>query len=466
MSVEVFVPKMSDHMAVGIIIEWLAKEGDQVERGQPILELETDKATVELEAPDSGILKGIRAGVGPGANVPVGETIAYIVKSPDEAVPALAPLGRAESEPDERPVEESPTPPTETAEVPAEEGGPVRAVPAVRRIARELGVDLRQVKGTGPGSRILESDLRAFAAAQEQAKPAPQPVAAPEMPGAVMITPVARRMAEKLGVDPAQVTPATVPGRITKEDIQAYVESAHEPPPASPPAEPSEWVDLTRAQLMTGQRMTESMQNAPQFALTTTVDMTRALELREAVLASIEAETGVRPSLTTILIKAVADALKHYPRANASFVDGRIKLHQEVNIGVAVGSDEGLLVPVIHGADRLGLADITRELKSLQEKAGRMRFGPNDLSGGTFTLSNLGMFGIDHFHAIINPPESAILAVGRIVKTPVGMRDDTIALRPMMHMTLSIDHRSLDGMQGAEFLALVKERLEQPYLML
>jgi pyruvate dehydrogenase E2 component (dihydrolipoamide acetyltransferase) len=396
----------------------------------------------------------------------VGETIAYIVKSPDESVPELSPLGRAESEPAEQRVEESPAAPAELAEAPAEGGGPVRAVPAVRRIARELGVDLQVVQGTGPGGRVLESDLRAFAAGQEQAEPATEPVAAPEQPGAVMITPVARRMAQKLGVDLAQVTPGTSPGRITKEDVQAHFESAQEPTPAPPAPEPSEWLELTRAQRMTGQRMTESAQNAPQFALTTTVDMTRALELREAVLTSIEAETGVRPSLTTILIKAVADALKHYPRANASFVDGRIKLHQEVNIGVAVGSDEGLLVPVIHGADRLSLADITRELKSVQEKAGRMRFGPNDLSGGTFTISNLGMFGIDNFHAIINPPESAILAVGRIVRTPVGMPDDTIALRPMMHVTLSIDHRTLDGMQGAKFLALVKERLEQPYLML
>jgi hypothetical protein len=141
-------------------------------------------------------------------------------------------------------------------------------------------------------------------------------------------------------------------------------------------------------------------------------------------------------------------------------------LHGQVNIGVAVGTEEGLVVPVIHEADQLSLAEITSQLKALQEKASRMRFGANDLSGGTFTISNLGMFGIDHFHAIINPPESAILAVGRILKTPVGLPDESIALRPIMNMTLSIDHRSLDGMQGARFLALVKERLEQPYLIL
>ncbi len=193
--------------------------------------------------------------------------------------------------------------------------------------------------------------------------------------------------------------------------------------------------------------------------------MTRALELRTAVLPSIEAETA-RASVTAILVRIVADALKRYPRANATFVDGRLKLHPQINIGVAVGTEEGLVVPVIHEADRKSLGEISLALKNLQEKASRMRFGPNDLSGGTFTISNLGMFGIDHFHAIINPPESAILAVGRILKMPVGMPDDSIALRPMMNLTLSIDHRSLDGMQGAKFLAMVKERLEQPYLIL
>ena len=170
--------------------------------------------------------------------------------------------------------------------------------------------------------------------------------------------------------------------------------------------------------------------------------------------------------MTAILVRIVADALKRYPRANATFVDGRVKLHAQINIGVAIGTEVGLVVPVIHEADKKSLGEISQELKSLQEKANRMRFGPTDLSGGTFTISNLGMFGIDHFYAIINPPESAILAVGRIVKMPVGMPDDSIALRPMMNMTLSIDHRSLDGMQGAKFLALVKERLEQPYLIL
>jgi len=457
MAVEVFMPKMSDHMEVGVILSWLSKEGERVERGQPILELETDKAAVELEAPESGYLKGVRAGVVAGANVPVGETIAFIAKTPEEGVPVLPPLGGGAVQP-------LLDVPVEAAEMPAQggDGSPVRAAPAVRRIARELGVDLGTVKGSGPEGRVLEADVRAYVEAQKPAPP--QPVA--EVAAAPSVSPVARRMAQELGVDLSQVKPGSSAERITKEDVQAYLESASAVQPPAPAGAEAEWLTLSRAQLLTGQRMAESLHTAPQFALTTSADMTRALELREAVRASIEAETGTRLSVTAILVRIVADALKRYPRANATFVEGRVKLHPQVNIGVAVGTDEGLVVPVIREADKKSLSEISQELKSLQEKASRMRFGPNDLSGGTFTITNLGMFGIDHFHAIINPPESAILAVGRIVKTPVGMPDDSIALRPLMNMTLSIDHRSLDGMQGAKFLALVKERLEQPYLIL
>jgi pyruvate dehydrogenase E2 component (dihydrolipoamide acetyltransferase) len=465
MAVEVFMPKMSDHMEVGIIIGWLAKEGDKVDKGQPILELETDKAAVELEAPDSGILKGIRLGVEAGANVPVGETIAFIARTPDETVPALPPLGSA-IEKSEVKVEESAATPSLAGEGSVEEAGPVRAAPAVRRIARDLGIDLEQVKGSGPGGRIIAADVHAFAVSPKQADLVPEQVTELKTTSPVTISPVALRMAEELGVDLELVKPITTPGRITKQDVRAYMASSGAPLPVAENADGSEWVDLSRTQLITGQRMVESVLSAPQFVLTTSVDMTRALELREAVLTRIEAESGARPSMTSILVRIVADALKRYPRANASYIDGRVKLYKQVNIGVAIGTEEGLVVPVIHDADRKSLAEITRELKLLQERASRMRFGPDDLSGGTFTISNLGMFGVDQFHAIINPPESAIMAVGRIIKTPIGMPDDSIALRPIMNITLSIDHRSLDGMQGAKFLALVKECLEQPYLII
>ncbi len=415
MAVEFFMPKMSDHMEVGEIIRWLVEEGDQVEKGQVIMEVMTDKAVAELEAPTSGVLKGIRAGAENNAKVPVGETLAFIA-APDEEVPALPPLGLAEAK-----AEALPPPPEPRAR-------PVKAPPG---------------------------QVRAFAEAQK--------AVAPKAAEGVRASPVARRLARERGVDLALVTGTGPGGRITKEDVQAFAEAA----PAAPPAEEDvEWVDLTPIQRLTGERMLESVQTAPQFALTIEVDVTDALWLREALMERIVAETGERLSITAILVKIVAAALKQHPRANSSFEGGRVKLRKQINIGVAVGTDQGLVVPVVKEADQKSLAQIAQELKVFQDKARKMLFSIEDLSGGTFTISNLGMYGIDRFDAIINPPQSAILAVGQIVKKPVGMPDDTVALRPMMSLTLSVDHRSMDGIQGAKFLAAIKERIEKPYFLL
>ncbi len=439
MAVEVYMPKMSDHMEVGEVIRWLAQEGEAVEEHQPLLEVMTDKVVAVYDAPASGILKGIRAGAQEGAKVPVGETIAFIA-GPDEVVPILPPLGPAEGQ--------APAVGPAMAPAPAE-ASKVRAAPAARTLAKELGIDLSLVAGTGPEGRIKVEDVRAFHSAR-QARNAP-------------VTPVARRMAQELGVDLARAV-GTGPGRrVVKEDIEALAGAATL---AAPMPEGDTWLDLTPIQRITGQRMLESSQNIPQFVLSANADATNLLWLREALLERIQVETGERLSLTALLVKVVAAALKNYPRANASFAQGRICLHAHVNVGVAVGTESGLVVPVIKDADRKLLAQVVRELASFADKARAMRFSADDLSGGTFTLSNLGMHGVDRFAALINPPESAILAVGRIVKTPVGMPDDTIALRPLVNLTLSIDHRSLDGLQGAKLLAEIKARLEKPYFLL
>lgn len=454
MATELFMPKMSDHMEVGVILAWLVKEGDRVKKGQPLLELETDKATVELEAPASGIIKAIRAGVESGANVPVGETMAYIAE-PDEEVTALPPLGDAGHV--SQPVEQEPPAASATTPLPAQAArkpGRPRAVPAVRKLARELGVDLALIHGTGREGRITEQDIKAYISAQE-AKP-------PEKATAELASPVARRMAEDLGVNLAEVKGSGPKGRIIKEDVQAFAQTTATAPIED---ERDEWLELTTIQRLTGQRMIESVQTAPQFSLDAAVDMTKLLEFRAVQMDRIAAAAGERLSVTGILVKAVAIALKQFPRANASFNGGRIKLHKVVHVGVAVGTNEGLVVPVIKDADQKTLVQITQALANFQEKAASMRFHPDDLSGGTFTISNLGMYGVDRFNAIVNPPQSAILAVGRIIKTPVGMPDNTIMLRPMMSMTLSVDHRSMDGLQAAKLLAILKECLEEPYLL-
>jgi len=399
-------------------------------------------------------------------------------------VPVLPPLGPAEAggAKEETPAAASApaleTPVVEEPGVALKDAEPVRASPVVRRMAKELGIDLTEVKGTGPGGRIQEEDVRAFAKAATASTPA-----LAEEPGALLkdaepvlkdaepvrASPVARRMARELDVDLAQVKGTGPGGRIREEDIRSFAEAQRAAlQPAARSLQPAggEWQDLSPFQRVTGQRMLESVQTAPQFALTVQVDMTNALWLREALMARSVAETGERLSVTAMLVKIVAVALKSYPRANASFENGRVKLHPQVNVGVAVGTEGGLVVPVVKEADGKSLIQITQELKVFQEKAEHMRFTSEDLAEGTFTISNLGMYGIDRFNAILNPPQSAILAVGRVIKTPVAMPDDTIALRPMMSLTLTVDHRSMDGIQGASFLAAVKERIEKPYFLL
>jgi pyruvate dehydrogenase E2 component (dihydrolipoamide acetyltransferase) len=460
MAVEVFMPKMSDHMEVGEIIRWLVQEGDQVEQGQVIMEVMTDKVVADLEASASGVLKGIREGVVEGAIVPVGETFAFIAE-PDEAVPNLPPLAPSEirESPPPSPTPSAPPPtsaPSEAKE-PAKPGR-VRATPVARRLAKELSVDLSQVPGTGPGGRVKDEDVRAFAEAQKATPP--------DETTAVKASPVARRVARELGIDIAKVSGTGPEGRIKEEDVRAYAEARSAVPAAQPANEDAEWLELNSIQRLTGQRMLESVQTAPQFGLTVNADVTNLLWLREALMERIVTETGERPSVTALLVKIAAAALKRYPRANASFEDGKIKLHPKANVGVAVGTDDGLAVPVIKDADQKSLSQVTQELKAFQEKAEKKRFTADDLSEGTFTISNLGMYGIDRFNAIINPPESAILAVGRMVKTPMGMPDDTIALRPIMSLTLTIDHRSMDGIQAAKFLIEIKEGIEKPYSLL
>ncbi len=459
MAVEVFMPKMSDHMESGEIIRWLVKEGDSVEEQQVIVELMTDKVVAELEAPASGVLKGIRPGAEDGAVVSVGETFAFIAE-PDEEVPVLPPLApvEAKEEPVTMPAPASAATATSSTEPAKVEVGRVRATPVAQRLAKELAMDLSQVAGTGPGGRIREEDVRAYAKAQKQAAPL-------EGEG-VRASPLARRLARELGVNLGGVTGTGPRGSITDEDVRAYAETVSVAPGVADAEESVEWLDLNPIQRVTGQRMLESIQTAPQFSLTTTVDMTNVLWLRDALMERMVAETGERLSITAILTRIVAAALKKHPRANASFEGGRVKVNRQVNVGVAVGADDGLVVPVIKGADQSSLPEIIQALRTFQDKAQRMRFTSDDLMGGTFTLSNLGMYGIDRFDAIINPPQSAILGVGRVVKTPVGMPDDTVALRPMMSLTLTIDHRVMDGVQGAKFLAEIKELIEEPYFLL
>lgn len=461
MVTEVYMPKVTDHMTEGLIIDWLVTEGDQVEQGQPLLEMETDKAVVVLEAPASGIVKGVRGGVKAGAIVPVGETIAYIADA-GEMVTMLPPLTSGATGDASRLKEPEPGSlmPQEVVRTSRPETDKPRAVPAVRRLAKDLGIDLILVKATGTDGRTTKQDVLAFHNSEL--------VRESKMGLPRESTPVARRVAEALDVNLTGIRGTGHQGRVTKEDVlrHTYVgESLDRPSHASHHAD-ADWLELTNRQQLTRSLMVQSVQTAPQFTLHVKADMSNVLELRNLLAPRLEMTSGLRPSITGILVKIVADALRRYPRANASFIDGRIRLHKAVNIGVAVGSDEGLVVPVVKDADRRSLTEITEMLLSFKNKAETMRFSPDELSGGTFTISNLGMHGIEHFNAIVNPPEGAILAIGRVISTPVGMPDDSISLRPLMSLNLTVDHRCMDGLQGAKLLSKAKELIEEPYLVL
>ena len=480
MPVELYMPKMSDHMEKGRILKWLVEEGVQVEQGEPVLEVETDKVVAEVEAPASGILRGVRAQAD--AEILVGEVIAFIAR-PGEDVPRLPPLAGQ-------------VPTTANSPAAPKRGEPARralASPAARRLAKEHGLDLTTVPGTGPGGRVTVGDVQG---ALRSGQVTVQETSSGDR---VACSPVARKLAQERDIDLRRISGTGPGGRITKEDVLAHAEARATSPELvlatqSSFQEDVDWLDLSPARRVTGERL--SWQNIPHFTLTVVADMREAVRLRGLLQEKIRAETGHGLSYTAVLVRVVAVALRSHPLANAEFCNGRIKVHRQINVGVATNTDDGLLVPVVHAADSLGLAEIARQLGIIREKAAARGFAVADLSGGTFTISNLGMHGIDRFSAIINPPQSAILAVGRILNShharPAGRITDENSgsnqgsritdhalngpllsevevgsrMAPTMNLTLSVDHRVLDGAAGAAFLSRVKELLENPYQLL
>lgn len=401
---EVVMPKMGYDMTEGTIVRWVKQEGDEVKHGDVIAEVETTKVTVEVEAYGSGVLRKIV--VREGQTVPVGEVIA-IIAGRDEAI-----TGSEEKAPPA--VKEAPTPvvrPAETGVGVKEEGVPrVAASPVARQMARQQGVDLTLIRGTGPGGRIIKEDVEAFLKKRptEIPRPAPVPAAAPS---------------------------------------------------AAPHEIPHEYRELSRIRQTIARRMAESKRVAPHFYVTSDIDMTEALRLRQSLNALVD-ERG-KISVTDMLVKAAARTLREFPEANASFAEGKLRMYQRINIGVAVALDQGLVTPVIPDCDTKPLSQIAQEAKELVERARTGRLRPDDLTPGTFTISNLGMFDVEEFAAIINPPEAAVLAVGSVVPRPVVV-DGEVKVADRMKVTLSADHRVLDGAVAARFLQRLKLFLEQP----
>jgi pyruvate dehydrogenase E2 component (dihydrolipoamide acetyltransferase) len=432
MPVPVIMPKFEMAQESGKVLRWLKQEGEAVTKGEAILEVETDKVAMEVEAPASGTLVGIR--VGPGAVVPIGQPIAYILLPGEvwEGAPGASPA--------------------------ASPAGAPRATPVAERIAQAHGVDLSAVPGTGPGGRVTKADVEAFLA-QRAAE------------GKVKAAPAARRLARELGVDLQQVEGTGPGGRIQSEDVRRAAEALRagvSPEALEAPARPAirRRVPLAGMRRIIAERMSRSVREAPQFTVSIDVEMGRAMAIVEDLAAWTEREGGPRVTLTALLVKACAWALRRHPALNATLEGEEILEWEDVNIGVAVAVPEGLVVPVIPEADRRGVWEIAR---MLEEKVGRAREGrlrPEDVQGGTFTLSNLGMYGIDRFTAILNPPQAGILAVGRVAKRPVVGEGDEVVVRPVATLTLTADHRVIDGAQAAQFMETLRAVLERPGLLL
>ncbi len=414
----IIMPKMGDAMEEGTLLRWLKAEGDPVQEGETIAEIATDKATVELQAPASGILRGIR--VQEGQVVPINTPLAYILAE-GESLPAETVDGKAETSP---PAPLSTAPQLVPTPVPSvEKGAPerIKASPLARKIAQEHGIDLSLIKGTGPQGRIVERDVLAYLdSLKPTAVPPPAPVAVP--PPAPVAVP----------------SPAPIP-------------------PVAGRAEP-----LNRLRQITAQRTTEAKQTIPHFYLTMEIDMESALAFRAQIN---QADESIKVSVNDMIVKACAVALEKYPIAQASYQGNQIVYPDATHIGIAVAVEEGLLVAVVRNCEQKSLRRIAQEAQSLVERAREGKLLPDEMTGNTFTVSNLGMFGIDEFSAIINPPAPAILAVGAVKKVPVVMEDGTIAPRSRMKVTLSCDHRVLDGATGARFLQELKRVLENPILM-
>ncbi|WP_444961937.1 pyruvate dehydrogenase complex dihydrolipoamide acetyltransferase [Nocardiopsis sp. M1B1] len=429
---EIQMPRLSDTMEEGVISTWVKNVGDKVASGDVLVEIETDKAVMEYEAYEDGYL--VKQSVSEGETVPIGAVIGVIADSPD-AVPEDSGDGGSEPEPaaeeqgekaeeiqeaaegTEKEAEES----EESAPASGDEAARPRTSPLARRLAKEYGLDINKIQGSGPKGRIVRADIEAAreGGAAEQAAPAAQP-----------------KEEAKPAAEKAATAPAFDDGRASEE------------------------LKVSNVRKVIARRLTESKQTVPHFYLRRTIDAEKLKAFRAQINEQLSS-TGVKVSFNDLIVKASATALKLHPAVNTSWVDDKLLQHHRVNVGVAVAVDAGLVVPVLHDTDKATLSEISTRTRELAGKARDGKLKPQEMSGGTFSVSNLGMFGVDSFSAVINPPEAAILAVGAMRQEPVVV-DGEVAVRNRISLELSVDHRAVDGAVGAAFLKDLAEILEEP----
>ncbi|WP_019535970.1 dihydrolipoamide acetyltransferase family protein [Paenibacillus ginsengihumi] len=450
---EVFMPKLGMTMETGTIIQWFKNPGDPVKQGDILLEVMTDKINIEVEAYHSGVL--LKRYFEADAVVPVNHVIGYI-GDPGDTAPDTPPdiSGGEASSSNEGEAQGASSDQASAAEpenLPnaATSGEKPRATPAARKAARDRHVALQQVKGSGEHGRIHRADVESYvAAAQKQAA------------AAVRATPLARKIASDHGVDLAPIEGSGERGKVLRSDVERALAAAK-----NQPSRDKRVIKMQGMRKIIAQRMSQSAYTAPHVTITTTVDMTAAKALRAELLPVIEKQTGLRLSFTEMMLKAVAACLMKHPTLNARWENDEVVLQDDANIGLAVSVKDGLLVPVLFGTQRMGLAELVMKSKELAGKARENRLKPEDLSGGSFTVSNLGMYAVDSFTPIINQPEVAILGIGQIQEKPAVIGGE-LKVRPMMTLSLSFDHRVVDGAPAAAFLTDLKQVLEQPYQLL
>lgn len=437
MAKNVIMPALGMAQESGVLISWLKQEGEAVTKGEPLMEIETDKATVEIEAPESGVLGGVTAH--PGDVIPVGQTIAWILAAGEQ--PPVQVSSKAQAEPQAQP-----------------RNVPVEASPLARKIAAEHGIDLALIRANG--KRIEKADVLAYINAASPGTPQAAAVgmAVSSPTRLIPASPKARRLAVERGIDIATLNGSGPQGAVLAADVplQALpVPSANVETPGT----------VSTVWRIMAERMTNSWTTVPHFYLMREVDVSNLVEWRSRVSSTVEKKSGIKPTYTDLLVKLIGFTLREHPRLNAAWTNGNIQFNKEINVGIAVAVEEGLIVPVVRNADSASISEIAEQRKELIERAQKRKVRPADISDGTFTLSNLGMYNVDAFSAIVNPPQAAILAVGRIAERVVPANGEVV-IRPMMVMTLSCDHRVVDGARGAQFLDDLANLIQDPWRLL
>lgn len=458
MATEIVMPALGLTVEKGSILQWLKNEGDLVKKGEPIFEVEADKVTTEVESPATGILRKIL--VPEGLEVPILTVVAVITPEGEELPEKYLEERRIDTAIKGEDLFEltssiSPLPSDAQQQV-VSETGIVKAVPAARKAAREYGVGLSLIGGSGPGGTILKKDVENYITLSV-AK-----VAEPESEK-IRATTLARKLAEREGIALEEVTGTGFRGRVEKMDVERAAEKRAISLPSKTPAETllGRIVPMTRMRKLVAKRMSESAFTAPHIYFFTDVDMGRLIQLREEILSDFEAQFKVRISINDFIIKAVGLTIREYPMLNASVDGDNIRIHPEINVGLAVALEEGLIVPSIPQADRLGLGDIARIRTDLVERARAGKLTMEEIERGTFTVSSLAQFDITFFTAILNPPQSGILTLGKLDEK-LSLVNGEVRSKKVSCFGLSVDHRIIDGAVAAAFLQALKKKLENP----